>query len=155
MTHQQSLSRELSEWAMRLRFDQAPADARQAIANCLLYNLTMGLAVDDSNDQLGRALRSIADANGTARLFRGRGTRNAADTAFINAGLITARGQNDTHPQVVTHMRFEIATGSQAAISVAAIKGRMSSERKIWIARLIAEELRASDFIPALPADPA
>lgn len=85
MTHQQSLARELSEWAMRLRFDQAPADARQAIANCLLYNLTMGLAVDDSNDQLGRALRSIADANGTARLFRGRGTRSAADSGSVGS----------------------------------------------------------------------
>lgn len=104
MTQQQSLARKLSDWAMTLRFDQAPADTRQAIANCLLYNLTMGLAVDDRNDQLGKALLSIAEANGTARLFRGRGTRSAADAAFINAGLITARGQNDTHPQVVTHI---------------------------------------------------
>ncbi|OZI33197.1 hypothetical protein CEG14_20365 [Bordetella genomosp. 1] len=104
MTQQHSLARELSNWAMTLRFDQAPADTRQAIANCLLYNLTMGLAVDDSNDQLGMVLRSIAHADGPARLFRGRGTRSAADAAFINAGLITARGQNDTHPQVVTHI---------------------------------------------------
>lgn len=52
-------------------------------------------------------------------------------------------------------MRFEIATGSQAAISIAAIKGRMTSERKIWIARLIAEELRASEFNPALPGSSA
>lgn len=47
-------------------------------------------------------------------------------------------------------MRFEIDTRSHAAISVAAIKSRMTPDRKAWIAGLIAEELRASDFLPAL-----
>lgn len=48
-------------------------------------------------------------------------------------------------------MRFEIDTGSHAAISIAAIKSRMPADRKAWIANLIAEELRASDFRPVLP----
>ncbi|MNW18037.1 hypothetical protein D3C71_2174370 [compost metagenome] len=48
-------------------------------------------------------------------------------------------------------MRFEIDTGSHAAISIAAIRSRMTADRKSWIASLIAEELRASDFAPALP----
>ncbi len=89
---------------MNLRFEQAPRDVQQALRNCLLYNLSMALAVDAATDPLGRALHGIASADGPARLFGGRGKRSAADAAFINASLITARGQNDTHPQVVTHI---------------------------------------------------
>lgn len=46
-------------------------------------------------------------------------------------------------------IRFEIETGSQAAISLAAIQSRMGSERKQWIANLIADELRASNLSPS------
>lgn len=48
-------------------------------------------------------------------------------------------------------MRFELSSGSQAAISVAAIRDRMKGERKGWIAQLIAEELRVAGFNPAFP----
>ncbi|MGS1005878.1 MmgE/PrpD family protein [Achromobacter anxifer] len=101
---ERSLAAQLSSWALRLSFDRAPGAVKQAIANCLLYNLTMALAMDEASDPLGLALHGIADAAGPARLFGGRGTRGAADAAFINASLITARGQNDTHPGVVTHI---------------------------------------------------
>jgi len=104
MPQHPSLSGQLSAWAMNLRFAAAPDEVKQALRNCLLYNLSMGLAVEESADALGQALRGIAGASGPARLFGGRGTRSAADAAFINASLITARGQNDTHPQVVTHI---------------------------------------------------
>lgn len=99
-----SLAHTLSVWAMNLRFEQAPREVQQALRSCLLYNLSMALAVDENADTLGRALRCIAGADGPARLFGGRGRRSAADAAFINASLITARGQNDTHPEVVTHI---------------------------------------------------
>ncbi len=99
-----SLAAELSAWALQLSFARAPQAVKQAIANCLLYNLTMALAVDEARDPLGRALHGIAGSAGSARLFGQRGTRAAADAAFINASLITARGQNDTHPGVVTHI---------------------------------------------------
>lgn len=69
------------------------------------------------------------------------------------------RGYADTNNLVTdgvsgVGMRFEIETGSHAAISIAAIKSRMTPERKAWMARLIAEELRTSDFLPALPEQP-
>lgn len=99
-----SLAQALSLWAMDLRFDQAPIEVQRALRSCLLYNLSMALAVDEAADPLGRVLNSIASADGPARLFGARGQRSAADAAFINAGLITARGQNDTHPEVVTHI---------------------------------------------------
>ncbi|MFU1912941.1 IclR family transcriptional regulator [Bordetella avium] len=65
--------------------------------------------------------------------------RGHADTADLVADGVSGVG-----------MRFEFASGSQAAISVAAIRSRMSAERKSWIAQLIAEELQQGDFIPTL-----
>ena len=104
MSSPPSLAHTLSHWAMDLRFDQAPSEVQRALRCCLLYNLSMALAVDQAADALGQTLSSIAGADGPARLFAARGRRSAADAAFINAGLITARGQNDTHPEVVTHI---------------------------------------------------
>lgn len=65
------------------------------------------------------------------------------------------RGYADTSDLVTdgvsgVGMRFEIDTGSQAAISIAAIRSRMNAERKAWVAGLIAEELRVSGFTPSL-----
>lgn len=45
-------------------------------------------------------------------------------------------------------VRFEMPTGSQGAISIAAIRSRMQSDRKHWIAGVMAEELRLGDFVP-------
>lgn len=65
------------------------------------------------------------------------------------------RGYADTSDLVTdgvsgVGMRFEIDTGSHAAISIAAIRSRMTAERKQWIAGLIADELRLGDFTPGL-----
>lgn len=46
-------------------------------------------------------------------------------------------------------MRFELSTGSHAAVSIAAIRSRMRPERKAWIAQLIAEELTTGGFSPS------
>lgn len=69
-------------------------------------------------------------------------------------GEARQRGYADTNDLVTegvsgVGMRFEIDTGSHAAISVAAIRSRMVPERKQWIASLIAEELRACELVPA------
>jgi DNA-binding IclR family transcriptional regulator len=66
------------------------------------------------------------------------------------------RGYADTEGLVTdgvsgVGMRFELSTGSQAAISIAAIGSRMGSDRKMWIAGLIAEELRTGGFTPSYP----
>ncbi|NYT84438.1 IclR family transcriptional regulator [Pollutimonas harenae] len=49
-------------------------------------------------------------------------------------------------------MRFELPTGTQAAVSVAAIRSRMPPERKAWIAELIAEELQVDGLEPSFRA---
>lgn len=46
-------------------------------------------------------------------------------------------------------MRFELPTGSQGAISIAAIRSRMQPERKRWIASILADELCADGCAPA------
>lgn len=45
-------------------------------------------------------------------------------------------------------MSFQITPGSYAAVSVAAINSRMPASRKLMIAELMAEELRAEGFEP-------
>ncbi len=87
------LARQFVDWAYALRDEAAPEPVRQALRNCLLYNLTMGLAVDPADDPLGDVLASVARAPGASRLLGGRGSRSACDAAFINAGLITARAR--------------------------------------------------------------
>lgn len=73
------------------------------------------------------------------KLLKDTRQRGYADTRDLVADGVSGVG-----------MRFEIDTGSHAAISVAAIKSRMGADRKAWIAGLIAEELRTSDFLPTL-----
>ncbi|AZW11839.1 IclR family transcriptional regulator [Bordetella bronchiseptica] len=72
------------------------------------------------------------------RLVQQTRRRGYADTADLVADGVSGVG-----------MRFEFASGSQAALSVAAIRSRMPPERKAWIAQLIAEELQLGDFIPS------
>ncbi|KDB68447.1 MmgE/PrpD family protein [Bordetella bronchiseptica] len=98
------LAEQYAAWACALRYADAPRDVRQALRNCLFYNLAMALAVDPADDPLGDTLGAVARQAGAARLFGGRGARSAQDAAFINAALVTARGQNDTHPDVVAHI---------------------------------------------------
>ncbi|MEG0000744.1 IclR family transcriptional regulator [Comamonas sp.] len=74
-------------------------------------------------------------------------------------GETRQRGYADTNDLVTdgvsgVGMRFEIETGSHAAISIAAINSRMSAQRKAWIAGLIAEELRTGNFLPGLAQSP-
>lgn len=75
MSSPPSLAHTLSHWAMDLRFDQAPSEVQRALRCCLLYNLSMALAVDQAADALGQTLSSIAGADGPARLFAARGRR--------------------------------------------------------------------------------
>jgi len=51
------LAEQYAAWACALRYADAPRGVRQALRNCLLYNLTMALAVDPADDLLGVALR--------------------------------------------------------------------------------------------------
>jgi len=75
------------------------------------------------------------------RLINDTRRRGYADTEGLVADGVSGVG-----------MRFELSTGSQAAISVASIRSRMKPERKAWIANLIAEELRTDGFNPSFPS---
>lgn len=128
------LARQFVDWAYALRHEEATEAVRQALRNCLLYNLTMGLAVDPADDPLGDSLAVVAGQAGTSRLLGGRGSRSARDAAFVNAGLITARGQNDTHPEAVTHI------GCIVIPAVLALADEAAPE-DIWDALLLGYEL--------------
>lgn len=82
---------------------------------------------------------SLADIK---RLVADTRRRGYADTADLVTDGVSGVG-----------MRFELQTGTEAAISVAAIRSRMSQERKAWIVDLIAEELQLDGLKPSLLAD--
>lgn len=98
------LTWQIAEWSKHLRYSEAPDDVREALLTCVLYNLTMAVSVDASNDELGRTVKVVATEHGRSRVLTGGPRLTARDAAFVNAGLVTARGQNDTHPGTVTHI---------------------------------------------------
>ncbi|MEJ2897210.1 MmgE/PrpD family protein [Bordetella avium] len=128
------LARQYVDQAYSWRFADAPEPVRQVLRNCLLYNLTMGLAVDPADDPLDDILAGLAQESGGSSLLGGRGRRSPRDAAFINAGLITARGQNDTHPEVVTHI------GCVVIPAVLALAEACAPE-DLWDALLLGYEL--------------
>lgn len=57
MSSPPSLAHTLSHWAMDLRFDQAPREVQRALRCCLLYNLSMALAVDQAGPDIEQHCR--------------------------------------------------------------------------------------------------
>ncbi|MGB3290740.1 MAG: IclR family transcriptional regulator [Burkholderiaceae bacterium] len=71
------------------------------------------------------------------RLIDDTRRRGYADTSELVADGVSGVG-----------MRFQLPTGSQAALSIAAIASRMAPDRKKWIADLMAEELQQEGLEP-------
>ncbi|MFT0544944.1 IclR family transcriptional regulator [Allopusillimonas ginsengisoli] len=80
----------------------------------------------------------IPSSDALKRLVTDTRRRGYADTADLVTEGVSGVG-----------MRFELPTGTQAAVSVAAIRSRMPPERKAWIADLIAEELQQDELAPS------
>jgi len=114
-----TMSEQLAEWALGIRFSDSPYDVQQALRSCLLYNISMALAVNPHSDRLGTILEGAAQSPGPVPTFMGRGSRSVTDAAFINAGLVTARGQNDTHPDTLAHIGCVVIPAVLAAANVA------------------------------------
>lgn len=135
-----SQSGAIAAWAARLRFADAPAPVQRQLRSCLLYNLGMALAVDPHADDLGAVLLASADAAGNVPLINGRGTRSARDAAFVNAALITARGQNDTYADVLTHAGCVLIPAALA----------LARQRQTPVDRLLDALLVGYELIPRL-----
>jgi 2-methylcitrate dehydratase PrpD len=94
----------LAAYVAGINYAEAPADVRERVKTCLLYNLTMGIAGWVRPDPVGEALRAVHAAPGPSSVIFSGERLSPADAAFVNAAFVTARGQNDTHPDVVTHI---------------------------------------------------
>lgn len=81
-----------------------PSDVVEHIKSCLLYNVSLALATIRQRNTVHQAIEAIYSAPGRCSIFGKEPSRNAADAACLNASLITARGQNDTHPGINGHI---------------------------------------------------
>lgn len=79
-------------------------EMRSKLAACLLFNLSVGLAGWRSEDAVQRAFMSTHTSPGSAKVLVDGRSLSPADAAFVNAGLITARSQNDTHIGINGHI---------------------------------------------------
>lgn len=93
----------MTTYVQQLASHGAAMDARalpphilDRLRSFLLYNLAMAMAGYDEGDATWRAIRALPCAPGVSSILPTGEPVSAADAAFINAALVTARGQNDT-----------------------------------------------------------
>jgi 2-methylcitrate dehydratase PrpD len=102
----ESMVARLGSYAAAMESGMLPAEAIERLKSCLLYNLSLGMATLERRNLTHQAIDAIYCASGTASLIgvHDGGGRSAADAACVNASLITARGQNDTHAGINGHL---------------------------------------------------
>lgn len=138
-------SERLAEYVVGIHYAEAPADVREKVKSCLLYNLTVGVAGCVEVDPVGEALRAVHATPGPASVMFSGERLSATDAAFVNASLITARGQNDTHPDVVTHIGCVVIP---AVLAIAQDRGAHADE-------LLSAILAGYETIPKLAKNAA
>lgn len=95
---------QLGAYAAGLVFEELPDAVIGSIKACLLYNLSLALAAHGVAAQDRHAIAAVFDTPGRATLLATGQGRQAPDAAAVNAALIAARGQNDTHPGTGGHI---------------------------------------------------
>lgn len=99
-----ALSRRLGQFVERLDLRTAPSRVVARLQSCLLYNTAVALAGYDPDDVSQRAISAVHNAPGNATIWVAGKRRSPPDAAAVNAALITARGQNDTHNALNGHL---------------------------------------------------
>lgn len=96
----------LGRYAASIEPAAIPAPVTERLKSCLLYNLSLAMATLERRNQTHQAVDAVYRAGGRSSLIGGAGDalRSAADAACVNASLITARGQNDTHAAINGHL---------------------------------------------------
>jgi 2-methylcitrate dehydratase PrpD len=94
---------QLGAHAARMDAGQLPPHIVERLRSFLLYNLAMGMAGHDAADSTWGAIGALPKAPGSASVMPDGQRVAAADAAFLNAALITARGQNDTLREIHGH----------------------------------------------------
>jgi len=98
------ITRDVGAWIQGFTLAHVPPAVVERARACLLYNLSMGLAGVPAPGPLGAlGARLHAHDAGPCTVFGGAHRHSPEQAAFMNAALITARSQNDTDAQSVTH----------------------------------------------------
>lgn len=135
----------LADRLLAIDYPDAPEAVREKVRTALLYNLAMGLAGRSAGKQADDALRALHAGPGPALVLGAGFQRAAPDAAFLNAALITARGQNDTYPALVAHVGCVVIPAALAASALGPCSG----------ARFLTGVLRGYEAIGRLGQDVA
>jgi len=98
---------------------------QERLRSFLFYNLAMAMAGWSPDDVAWKAIRGLSGDGGDAQLLVTGEWRALADAAFINAAMITARGQNDTYMPAHGHIGCVVIP---AVLAVAQARGATGAD---------------------------
>jgi 2-methylcitrate dehydratase PrpD len=96
--------KDIAQYIHRLNYDELPEEVLDRVRACWLYNISLALASREPGDTVFAALASIFRASGSSTVLISGDRLSVAHAAAVNAALLSTRGQNDTHPETVTHI---------------------------------------------------
>jgi 2-methylcitrate dehydratase PrpD len=114
---------ELGRFAAELRYADLPTAVREKLRCSLLHDLTCALAAHSEGPPLWDLVRGRGPAEAT--LLSEGGRIDAEHAAFVNAALMHARAQDDTHFAAKTHVGSAVVP---AALALAEREGASGAE---------------------------
>jgi 2-methylcitrate dehydratase PrpD len=114
---------ELGCFAAELRYADLPEAVREKLRCSLLHDLTCALAAHSEGARLWELVRGRGPAEAT--LLSEGGRVDAEHAAFVNAALMHARAQDDTHFAAKTHVGSAVVP---AALALAEREGATGAE---------------------------
>jgi 2-methylcitrate dehydratase PrpD len=114
---------ELGRFAAELRYADLPDAVREKLRCSLLHDLTCALAAHSEGAPLWELVRGRGPAEAT--LLSEGGRVDAEHAAFVNAALMHARAQDDTHFAAKTHVGSAVVP---AALALAEREGATGAE---------------------------
>lgn len=127
---------EIAQYIHSLRHEDVPSLVLERVRACWLYGLSQALASDEPGDTVLGALSAAFSAPGPSTVLISGRRRSPADAAALNAALMAARGQNDTHQEMLAHI------GCVVVPAVLAIgQARNTGPRELLLATLAGYEV--------------
>ena len=123
MTAVLAAGRDLGRFAAELRYDDLPAAVQEKLRCSLLHDITCAMAAHSEGPPLWQLVRGRGPAEAT--LLSEGGRVDAEHAAFVNAALMHARAQDDTHFAAKTHVGSAVVP---AALALAEREGATGAE---------------------------
>jgi 2-methylcitrate dehydratase PrpD len=123
MTATLAAGRELGRFAAALRYPDLPTAVQEKLRCSLLHDITCAMAAHTEGPPLWELVRGRGPAEST--LLSEGGRVDAEHAAFVNAALMHARAQDDTHFAAKTHVGSAVVP---AALALAEREGATGAE---------------------------